>query len=51
MTIKGDAPKNNEQENKPDLSLLPFDVLELDARAYQYGLIKYSKYFLFPNSS
>lgn len=38
------APKNNIKENKPNLSLLPFDVLELDAIAYQYGTFKYQKY-------
>jgi len=38
------APKNNEEENKPKLCLLPFDVLEQDAVAYEYGVHKYEQY-------
>ena len=38
------APKNNEEENKPKLGLLPFDVLEQDAIAYEYGVYKYDQY-------
>lgn len=38
--LKG-APKNDEQEQKPDLSLLPLDVLQAVARSYEYGLVKY----------
>jgi len=43
-TEKSLAPKNNKKENKPNLCLLPFDVLELDARAYEYGAFKYNQY-------
>lgn len=43
-TTKKLAPKNNKEEGKPDLSLLPFSVLNLDSRAYEYGLYKYEKY-------
>jgi len=35
------APKNNKEENKPDLSLLPLDLLAGLARAYEYGCFKY----------
>ena len=38
------APKNNEKEKKPNLSLLPFDVLKEDALAYEYGIFKYKQY-------
>lgn len=34
------APKNNILEAKPDMSLLPLDLLEGLARAYEYGLVK-----------
>lgn len=37
------APKNTAQEGKPDLSLLPMDLLEGLARAYEYGCYKYSR--------
>ncbi len=35
------APKNDKEENKPDLSLLPLDLLSGLARAYEYGCHKY----------
>ncbi len=38
------APKNNKEEKKPNLGLLPFDVLKEDAIAYEYGIFKYEKY-------
>lgn len=37
------APKNNKQENKPQLSLIPLDLLDGLARAYEYGCHKYSR--------
>lgn len=37
------APKNNILEAKPDMSLLPLDLLEGLARTYEYGCIKYSR--------
>lgn len=37
------APKNNILEAKPDMSLLPLDLLEYEVRPYEYGLIKYSR--------
>jgi len=37
------GPKNDAEENKPDLSLLPMDLLEEVAKAYEYGLTKYSR--------
>jgi len=37
------ATKNDLVEGKPDLSLLPLDILEEVARAYEYGLVKYQR--------
>jgi hypothetical protein len=37
------APKNNKKENKPQLSLLPLNVLSEVAIAYEYGCRKYSR--------
>jgi hypothetical protein len=38
------APKNNEQENKPQMSLIPDDLLrDFLEPAYREGLIKYSR--------
>ena len=38
------APKNNEQENKPQMSLIPLDILrDFLEPAYREGLIKYSR--------
>jgi len=37
----GLAPKNHEQEKKPQLSLIPMDLMEYVARAYEEGLLKY----------
>ncbi len=37
------APKNDGIEKKPDMSLLPMDLLEEVAKAYEYGLAKYSR--------
>lgn len=37
------ATKNNVIEGKPMLSLLPLDLLEEVARAYEYGMTKYSR--------
>jgi len=40
--IKKNAPKNNKKENKPDMSLLPLDLLtELLCPAYEVGIKKY----------
>ena len=37
MDQKDLAPKNNKEEKKPKLGLLPFDVHDIDAVAYEYG--------------
>jgi hypothetical protein len=38
------APKNNEQENKPQMSTIPLDLLrDFLEPAYREGLIKYSR--------
>lgn len=35
--------KNDAAEGKPDMSLLPLDILAHVARPYEYGLIKYGR--------
>jgi len=34
------APKNDKEEGKPDMSLLPMDLLEEVVRAYEFGILK-----------
>lgn len=42
--MKSKAPKNNEQEDKPQMSLIPDDLLrDFLEPAYREGLIKYSR--------
>jgi len=43
MTAFTTAPKNDEIEGKPDLSLLPLDILAEVAKTYKYGTIKYKR--------
>ena len=44
MDRKNLAPKNDEEEKKPNLGLLPFGIFEEDAIAYEYGVFKYEQY-------
>jgi hypothetical protein len=41
--MSGDGLKNDLHEGKPNLALLPMDVLGKVARAYEYGLKKYRR--------
>lgn len=43
MEYQKEAPKNDKQEEKPDMSLLPLDLLEYETRPYQYGCKKYHR--------
>lgn len=41
--MKAEGLKNDNIEKKPDLSLLPMDLLGIVTRAYEYGLVKYQR--------